>query len=98
MSIRMIDHGRAEAAIRVSREYADLLAELARALKAQRNEINSHWQGASFDQFSEDIDSVLRLLSHSEAAGRSASRRMAQGLQRARDDEREAELRALQGL
>jgi len=96
MSVRLIDHGRAEAAIRASREYADLLIELASALNQQRHEIHDHWKGASFTQFSEDIEQVLRLLNQSEVASYSASRRMFQGLQQARDDEREAELRALQ--
>ena len=98
MTVRLIDHGRADVAIRASREYADLLVELASALNQQRREIHMDWQGVSFDQFSEDITLVLRLLSQSEAASRSASRRMAHGLQRAHEDEREAELRALQAL
>ena len=97
MSLQLLDHGRAEAAIRASREYADLLAELVSALSQQRHKMHSHWQGTSFDLFNEDVELVLRLLNQSEAGSRSASGRMAQGLQRARDDEREAELRALQG-
>ena len=97
MSIRLIDHGNAAAAIRASREYADLLSELAHALNQHRHAIHAHWEGGSFAQFSDDVELIMRLLCQAEAASRSASRRMAHGLQRARDDEREAELCAIQG-
>jgi uncharacterized protein YukE len=97
MSTRLIDYGRAEAAIRALNEYSQHLSEVATALKLRRDEIRQYWQGESFGQFSTDIDFVLRLVSQAEIDSRRASQLIAQGLQKAIADEREAALRALQG-
>lgn len=97
MPVRLLDHGRAEQALAAARAYTNYVRELAREVMRQRELIRENWQGASFEQFSQDLDEVLRLLNAAANSSDNAVRLLARGIDQAHRDEREAELRMCLG-
>lgn len=97
MPVRFLDHGRAEQALAATQAYARHVRELARMVASQRERIRENWKGAAFEQFSQDIDEVLRLLNAAAISSDNAARLLARGIDQARHDEREAELRMCLG-
>lgn len=97
MPVRLLDHGRAEQALAAARAYTDYVRELARLVAMRREQIRENWQGVSFEQFSQDIDEVLRLLNAAANSSDNAVRLLTRGIDQAHRDEREAELRMCLG-
>ena len=90
MPIILIDHAATEAAIAESRAYSSFLAGCANDIRNIMLRIRSEWQGAAFDDFAAQAQTIWQKLDHYNATSFAAADRLVAG----QDDAREAERRA----